>query len=101
MICAVDAQRKAFAHRDTQIKQSDALQVREYEENRKVSDYAIGIGVRRVQNQTMKNQESENSDESDDEEETIGIKVIVSIVVSSRVIVTVTNLSLFTCLLEL
>ena len=60
---------------------TDALQVREYEENKKISEYAIGISVRRVQDQRRKSF-SENSEQTEDEEETIGIKVIVSAPIS-------------------
>ena len=43
-----------------------------------MTDYTIGIGVRRVQDKTTKQKESDHSSASEDEEETIGIKVIVS-----------------------
>ena len=47
LICAIENQRRAFAEREQNIKKSDALQVTEYEENIKVSEYAMGIQVQR------------------------------------------------------
>ena len=47
MICAIENQRRAFMERELINKKSDALQVTEYEENNKVSEYAMGIQVQR------------------------------------------------------
>ena len=47
MICAIENQRRAFLERELNNKKNDALQVTEYEENIKVSEYAMGIQVQR------------------------------------------------------
>ena len=59
-----------------QVRRGDALQVQEYEENAKYSQYDIGISVQRHDNQ-LRGKYSDQSEDSDMEPETVGIKVIV------------------------
>ena len=65
MICAIENQRRAFLERELNIKKSDALQVTEYEENIKVSEYAMGIQVQRERGLHGGVQYSEHSESED------------------------------------
>ena len=65
MICAIENQRRAFLERELNIKKSDALQVTEYEENIKVSEYAMGIQVQRERGLRGGVQYSEHSESED------------------------------------
>ena len=60
------------------MKRGDALQVQEYEENQKYNQYTIGISAQRDVDPNRA-QWSDNSEASEQEEETIGIKIIVSL----------------------
>ena len=74
-ICAINSQKQAFLNREMQVRKGEAVQIEHIEEG--YTMFEKGIQNLR-QGHKYRGKDSENSESDENEEETIGIKLIVS-----------------------